>query len=53
MDTLLSALACAGFGSALIAAVVAIHAEGKHRLPDGFDAARFDYLARLIRNSGG
>lgn len=53
MDTLLSALACVGFIAALVAAVVAIHAEGKHRQPDAFGEVRFDYLARLIRNSGG
>ena len=52
MDTLLSGLAFAGFLVAQIAAVIAVSAERQARAPEAF-SARFDHLARVIRNSGG
>jgi hypothetical protein len=53
MDTLLGSLAFAVFIFAQVAAVIAVHAERKRRGPEELDAARFDHLTRLVRNSGG
>jgi hypothetical protein len=51
METLLSILALAAFVVAQVAAVIAVQAERQGRPSETFNA-RFDHLARLIRNSG-
>jgi len=52
MDMLLGSLALVAFVLALLAAVVAVHAEGKIRQPNGFDAKRFDRCTRPIWEAG-
>jgi hypothetical protein len=53
MDTLLGAVAFAGFILAQVAAVIAVHAGRERRQPHPFDATRLDPRARAIWNCGG
>ena len=53
MEAWLGALAFTAFILAQLTAVVAVHAESKHRQPHPFDETRLDPRARVVWNCGG